>query len=113
MRFIRIAVIAVASLVPLTRGSEIPSDLIQAVCRGNIETVQYLIERKVNLNESDTTGSTALLRAIMSRHEAIADLLIGSGANVNQVNDEGLSPLRITSKFGLFDLSKFLKYRGG
>jgi len=96
MRFISIAVIAVASRVILTRGSGIGAkaisatpDLIQAVSSGDIETVQYLIERKVNLNESDTTGSTALLRAIMSRHEAIADLLIRSGANVNQVNDEG------------------------
>ena len=74
---------------------EIPSDLFQAVSRGDIEKVRYLIERKVNLNESDTTGTTALLDAIMLGREAIADLLIRSGANVNQVNDVGHSPLRL------------------
>ena len=106
---------SVACLVPLTRGSgngpnpiSSTPDLIPAVTLGGIEEVRHLIKSNVNLNESDRFGSSALLHAIIFRDEAIADLLIRSGANVNLVNDEGRSPLQIASKKGLFDLSKLL-----
>jgi ankyrin repeat protein len=75
----------------LTKGANVDmcngdnvSLLIIAACRGNIDIIRLLIDKKANLNILTVKGNTAVTYAIRRCHYNIAELLLD--ANVNIVN---------------------------
>ncbi|XP_046682041.1 transient receptor potential channel pyrexia-like [Homalodisca vitripennis] len=71
--------------------------LHQAVKSGHVACVEILLQNGANVNAEDEKGLTPLLLAGaggLSRYEAIVDLLVFRGADVNKVNpDINSSPL--------------------
>ncbi|MFA6037468.1 MAG: ankyrin repeat domain-containing protein [Legionellales bacterium] len=67
--------------------------LIRAVMAGNIERVRLLITPET-INLKGGLGKTALHNAVLRdyRPEAILDALLANGANVNVLDDDGLTP---------------------
>eukprot|EP00434_Breviolum_minutum_P035805 symbB.v1.2.031706.t2/scaffold3707.1/size51665/2 len=63
-----------------------------AADRGDLEMVQLLLDLpsvKVKISAPDAAGDTALHYAVMSENEAVAQLLVSNGADVNATNEAG------------------------
>lgn len=58
------------------------SKLIAAVKKGDISLVQMLLKENVTPNTVDSTGNSALFWAIYHQQDAVAELLIEQGANI-------------------------------
>lgn len=74
--------------------------LMMAAQKGNLECVEFLIARGVDVNAVSTTQETALLFAVIAvnqhTHAVIASLLL-AGANINHANKNGLTPLMLAT----------------
>jgi len=77
-----------------------PSDVANAVERGDKVALRALLERKADVNAPQTGGTTALHWAVYRGDLEIADLLMRAGANVNAANREGDTPLAMAATFG-------------
>jgi uncharacterized protein len=66
--------------------------LTYAVYVNNIDSVKFLVDNGVDVNEASYWGSPLGI-ASYKDHYKIADLLIKSGANVNKVSRNGMTPL--------------------
>ncbi|KAI9566838.1 ankyrin repeat-containing domain protein, partial [Boletus coccyginus] len=60
---------------------------------GATEVVRYLIDQGSDVTKVDGGGWAALHIAVSAGHEEIVQELVGAGADVNQRNDKGLTPL--------------------
>ena len=67
--------------------------LVNAIENKDTETVRSLLKQQINVNTPQVDGSTALAWAAHWDDLKTADLLIRVGANVNAINDYGVSPL--------------------
>ncbi|XP_022095242.1 ankyrin repeat and MYND domain-containing protein 1-like isoform X2 [Acanthaster planci] len=68
--------------------------LLQAAAAGDQHTVHsFLMQGASSANVADKQGHTALLGAAVNMHTDIINTILDNGANVNQLNDEGLSAL--------------------
>ena len=68
-------------------------DLHMAIENYDLDELQRLIDDRVNLEETDSEGSTALQHAVIwTNHEAVEQLL-QNGAVVNTTDDWGTTPL--------------------
>lgn len=80
--------------------------LHNAIRRGNINVIDYFLERGVNINQIDEHGNTALMNAIGGDIENI-EKIIPLVSSVNHKNHEGHSALTMAIKVGskeAFDL---------
>ncbi|XP_076806733.1 ankyrin repeat and MYND domain-containing protein 1-like isoform X2 [Clavelina lepadiformis] len=72
----------------------ISKTFIEKATVGDIRMVYSILKSGlVDPNVSDCHGNTALIGAAMHCHDEVVNLLLDMGANVNQVNDEGVSAL--------------------
>lgn len=80
--------------------------LIWASYQGNTEMVKALIQRGALLDLTNSMGETALSISVSSNHYDIANILINSGANVNEGSEENF-PLFIAIKNSMdtYDIS--------
>lgn len=60
------------------------------------EIVNYLIDKGVNVNARDIRLWTPLHFAARQKNVGAMNALLGGGAEVDPVNDEGVTPLRLT-----------------
>lgn len=70
--------------------------LFYAIDGYSINIVKYLLnnyKNKININETNNNGQTALFVAAKKGSTKLTKLLIENGANVNHVNNEGSTPL--------------------
>ena len=73
--------------------------LIRSSRRGHVAVVRYLLnETDIDVDHVNRLGWTALLEAILlsdggPRHQAIVELLIENGADVDLADDDGVRPL--------------------
>jgi len=74
--------------------------LIEAVKQDNVAAVKTLLSQKVNVNATETDGSTALHWAAQVGDPVIADLLIAAGANVNATTRYKITPLSLAASNG-------------
>ncbi|XP_068685368.1 ankyrin repeat and MYND domain-containing protein 1-like [Montipora foliosa] len=76
---------------PVEKASE---EFLRAAAAGDCIKVRSLIESgSVHVDVADKTGYTALLAASVNCHRDVINCLLDNGANVNKLNDEGLSAL--------------------
>ena len=68
------------------------SELVEAVKKGDGDSVHSLLSQNVDVNTSQVNGTTALHWAVHHDDLKMAKLLIEAGANVNVANDYGVTP---------------------
>lgn len=76
--------------------------MFSAATEGNLDLVQYHVERGVDVDyvHPEILG-TALVASILAQRESVALYLLESGADPNLVSEfEGLSPLRASRQSG-------------
>ena len=82
--------------------------LIDAVKRGDEESLRSLLKQGANVNQKQPDGATALAWAVHRDDVKLADLLIRAGADVNAVNDYRVAPLSIACDNGNSTMVEFL-----
>lgn len=84
--------------------------LINAAFNGDLEMVQYLIDKGLNVNEKTEIGSEDALSYSAERgHTEIVRLLVKNGANIHIHNDK---PLRLSLEKGHLEIVKLLLDNG-
>lgn len=86
--------------------------LYKAIDRGNIQEVELLIARGVNLNDEKDKEKQPLSYAILNKKIDIAKLLIEKGADVSWKDKEGHTPLRMAFDIDNRELLEFLIVNG-
>ena len=69
--------------------------LLEAVKRGDMDAVRYLLKQQVDVDAPQADGATALAWAAHRNDTETVELLIRAGANVNVTNDYGVTPLSL------------------
>ncbi len=70
-----------------------PSDVADAVMRGDREAAEKLIEQHADVNAPQADGATALHWAVFQSDKTTVDLLLRAGANPKAANRDGSTPL--------------------
>lgn len=86
---------------------------LHIACLNGQRQVANVINLSLNevLHASDLNGNTPLHLACEGRSEKIVQLLIDSGANLKQANNEGEIPTHIAVQYGSINIVKLLKQR--
>ena len=67
---------------------------------GNIDAVEVLLKKDVDINIQDENGETALMLASQNGHHQIVELLLKEHADINQQNENEWTALMIASQNG-------------
>ncbi|MEM7553771.1 MAG: ankyrin repeat domain-containing protein [Cyanobacteria bacterium P01_A01_bin.84] len=59
----------------------------------NPEIIRLLLQSGCNINSTDNMGETALVNACLHGNDAVVNVLLDAGADVNQPRKDGLTPL--------------------
>jgi len=70
-----------------------PSEVADAVMRGDQAAVQKLLQQHADVNAPQADGATALHWAVFNSDRATVDLLLRAGANPKAANRDGSTPL--------------------
>jgi ankyrin repeat protein len=90
----------VAALFFLASPAFASNKLVDAVKRGDAESVRALLAQHVAVNTADADGSTALHWAVQRDDSKIAGLLLAAGANVNAATRYKITPLSLACTNG-------------
>ncbi len=96
----RIAGIGLALLLSVAALAAAPSDVADAVMRGDSVALKTLLAQHADVNAPQNDGATALHWAVFRSDKATVDLLLGAGANPKAANREGSTPLWLASVNG-------------
>jgi ankyrin repeat protein len=77
-----------------------PSEVADAVMRGDRALVRRLVAQRADVNAPQADGATALHWAVFQSDKEIVDLLLRAGANAKAANREGATPLWLASVNG-------------
>jgi ankyrin repeat protein len=77
-----------------------PSEVADAVMRGDKAAVQKLVTQRADVNAPQADGATALHWAVFKSDKEMVDLLIRAGANAKAANRDGATPLWLASVNG-------------
>jgi uncharacterized protein len=77
-----------------------PSDVADAVMKGDTAAVRTLLRSKADVNAPQVDGATALHWAVYRDDVEMTDLLIAAGANVRAANRGGVTPLAMACQYG-------------
>jgi ankyrin repeat protein len=73
------------------------------------DVIEHLINTGHDVNaKNDKDGTTVLMYAILSNSDAVVNILIEAGANVNAKNNDGYNALLIASMYNRLELIKLL-----
>ncbi|MCH2253864.1 MAG: ankyrin repeat domain-containing protein [Vicinamibacterales bacterium] len=85
--------------------------LLYAVTAGDLDVVRVLLAAGANVDEAGPDGMTALMLALIKRHEAIALFLLDQGADPHAA-DAGYTALHLASATGHLGVAEALLTRG-
>lgn len=91
-----------------TKPSQIDTELMVAVVRGQRNMVSSLLEENVNFDESNEHGCTALIWAAALEREGIVFDLLEAGADVSRSDGNGKTPLMVAAKSGNSKIVQYL-----
>lgn len=83
------------------------SDLIDAVNRGSYDAVFQAISSGANLDEQDSSGSTALNHACAKLLPSIVAELVHAGADIDLPDNSGIAPIHEALRFPDFVFGSF------
>lgn len=90
--------------------------LFSAVDSGNIETVDYFLSIKANVNDRLHDGTTALMRSMWripdKNKSEIVKKLLQHGVDVNNYNNDGTTSLMLAAIFGDEEIITYLVQSG-
>jgi len=90
-------------------GNDGQTPLQLAAIHGKVEVLQALLQGKVNLNARNSrTGRTALHGAVEGGHLEFIKARIAAGANINQTDNDGNTPLQLAAIHGKVEVLKAL-----
>src|ERR1700733_15937369 len=92
--------VALFRLSALVLCASAPSDVADAVMRGDQAAVQKLVEQHADVNAPQADGATALHWAVFRSDKALVDILLRAGANPKAANRDGATPLGLGSANG-------------
>uniref|UniRef100_A0A7N0V3K9 MSP domain-containing protein n=1 Tax=Kalanchoe fedtschenkoi TaxID=63787 RepID=A0A7N0V3K9_KALFE len=83
-----------------------------AARKGDVKTVQRLIENGVGIDGKDQNGWTGLHRAAFKGKTEVVRVLIGKGADLDAKDEDGYSPLHCAVESGFAEVVELLLKRG-
>lgn len=87
-----------------------PSEIADAVMKGDRTALRALLQRKADVNAPRVDGATALHWAVYRDDLDAADLLLRAGAKIDAANPEGITPLAMACLYGNVSMiNKLLK----
>ncbi len=86
--------------------------LIQTAKNGEKSKSKILLEKRADVNEKDTDGTTALMAAVSYGRIDIVKALIKNGADVNVKDNSGFTPLAMAISAERIDIIKVLLENG-
>ncbi|HVN98020.1 MAG TPA: ankyrin repeat domain-containing protein [Syntrophorhabdaceae bacterium] len=89
-----------------------PSDLVSAARGGNIETVNMLLAKGLDVNVKDGKGYPIIILAAMNGHTETVKVLLDKGANINARGDHNSTALMLSAMGGHDETVKLLIDRG-
>lgn len=92
--------------------------LIPACERAHVETAKLLLTSGIDVNHVNNLGWTCLLEIVIlgdggPRHQQVAKLVLGAGANPNLADKDGVSPLQHARKRGQSEVARLITAAGG
>ncbi len=87
-------------------------DLMEAIYRGNLESVKSLLDKGADVNAKMDGGVTPLMVASVNGNLDVVNLLLDRGADINAKTDKGNSALDFAGYKGSPEVVKLLKSRG-
>ncbi|MDP6737043.1 MAG: ankyrin repeat domain-containing protein [Nitrospinaceae bacterium] len=87
--------------------------LHEAAEKGHKEIAELLIAAGADVDMKDKHGRTSLLMAAWWDHKETAEVLIGEGADVNAMADNGVTPLDLSIKLNVTEITTLLRKHGG
>ncbi|KAL4721631.1 hypothetical protein ACJJTC_010879 [Scirpophaga incertulas] len=81
-----------------------------AALGGNVNLVDFLLDKGSPIDSVDDTNSSSLILAASAGRIEVVRLLIGKGANVNHKNDRGQSSLHYVCSKGYAEFSRIIEY---
>jgi ankyrin repeat protein len=84
------------------------SSLGWCALKGNLEIAKLLLESGANPDFVDWFGDTPIFHAVAFNQPEMTDLLIGCGVNLWYTNKEGLTPMDLAAKNGLWNIYNLL-----
>ena len=76
------------------------SALMLASVRGDVDTVNVLLQAGAKVNAKDSHDRTALIMASQEGHADVVEVLLGAGADANMKSKAGMTALLATAKYG-------------
>jgi uncharacterized protein len=92
--------IAIVFLLASGISAAVPSEVADAVKRGDKAAVHALLEKKADVNAPQIDGSTALHWAVRADDLEITDVLLRAGANASAANQSGATPMLLAALNG-------------
>lgn len=86
--------------------------LMIAVNRNNLEMVEFLIEKGINVNSKNESGKTALMLAAFSGKINVVKVLVNNGAKYDVIDNLGQTVLHYAVDGGNLDSIQFLLLEG-
>ncbi|MBX2874823.1 MAG: ankyrin repeat domain-containing protein [Saprospiraceae bacterium] len=97
--------------VPAEENSELDL-LLGAIDDGNMELVQFMLDKGAKVNAATKDGWTPLMEAADEGHMEIVKLLLDKGANINASTKSGYTPLMVAVDEGYGEVAKYLIQKG-
>jgi hypothetical protein len=91
----RVASALLITCTPIDGLVQSKTPLIISAGKGHEATVQLLLERDADTEDTDDSGQTALHHAVKNGHEAIIHLLLKQGAKKSAKDNKGRTALRL------------------
>jgi ankyrin repeat protein len=83
--------------------------LMKAAARGHLNVADVLLEHDCAINATSSDDSvSALYAAASNNHESVVDLLIKSGANLNVIDCDNMTPLMAAAARGHWNIAQKL-----
>lgn len=91
------------------------NSFLRALENGEVETIDLFVRANFNIHLTDDNGTPPLLIALKKGHTIIARILLNAGADVNEKDKLGLTPLMLACgkpTFGYRDIAETLIKKG-